>query len=153
MDSTRRWILMIGTAVLFGCSAREGDVARTVEKDSAVRDTVAKDSVVRGTVAYRERVALPDSATVEIRLLDISRQDVVAEVIAETTLMTGGKQVPIPFELPYDATRIHPRHSYAVRATIHAEGQMLFTTDTVHQVITGGHPVEVDLMLKHVPSH
>jgi len=140
MDSTRRWILLAISSLLIGCSGRQSEVSTKVDPDS----------VVRGTVAYRERMALPESAMVEIRLSDISRQDVAADVIAEITFLTEGKQVPIQFELPYDASQIHPAHTYAVRATIHAGGEMLFTTDTVQQVITGGHPVEVELMLKRV---
>jgi uncharacterized lipoprotein YbaY len=59
---------------------------------------------------------------------------------------------PIPFELAYPASAIHPAHTYAVRATIHSGGKILATTDTVREVITGGHPVEVDLELKRVAS-
>ena len=142
MDSIRRWLFALGiSGLLFGCSAREADVARTEQQDS----------VVRGTVTYYD-MSLPDDAMVEIRLYDTSRQDVAADVIAETTFVIGDKQTPIPFELAYPANSIHPAHTYAVRATIHSRGMILLTTDTVRQVITGGHPVDVDLELKPVTS-
>ena len=145
MLSTRHWILIVMLGIpgsLIGCSVRESDVPRTPDPDSEVR----------GTVSYRERMALPEDATVEIRLIDASRQDIASDVIAETTIQTAGKQVPITLVLPYDASRIHPAHTYAIRATISSGGEMLFTTETVQEVITGGHPVEVELWLKRVAS-
>ena len=100
-----------------------------------------------GTVAYRERIALPADAVIQVQLSDVSRQDAPASVIAETTFTAAGRQVPFPFELRYRPDRIEPNHSYAVRATIRGEGRLLFTTDVVHHVITRGNPDEVSLML------
>jgi uncharacterized lipoprotein YbaY len=58
----------------------------------------AGEAVLSGTVAYRERIALPSGAVVDIKLLDVSRMDVAAEVMAETAIRPE-HQVPIPFEL------------------------------------------------------
>ena len=79
--------------------------------------------MVTGTVAYRERMALPPDAVVEVRLSDVSRQDVAAPVIAETTILPEGRQVPIPFELRYDPGKIEPNRVYALRATIRSAGR------------------------------
>ena len=46
---------------------------------------------IPGTVNYRERVALPPDAVVEVQLFDVSRQDVSLTVITETTLPTHGR--------------------------------------------------------------
>jgi putative lipoprotein len=112
----------------------------------------AKTGVVAGTVAYRERMALPPDAVVQVQLSDVSLQDVPAQVVAETTLSPAGRQVPLPFELRYDPAKIEPRRRYAVRATIRSEGRLLFTTDTQVPVFTEGHPGKVDLMLVRVRS-
>jgi putative lipoprotein len=80
----------------------------------------------------------------------VSRQDVAAPVIAETTVHPVGRQVPIPFELRYDPAKIEPNRTYAVRATISSAGKMMFTTTTVYPVITRGNPTEVNLMLQRV---
>ncbi len=112
--------------------------------------TANNAGVVRGSVAYRERLALPPDAIVEVRLYDVSRQDVAAPVIAETTILPEGRQVPLRFELRYDPSRIQPNHPYAVRATIRSGGRMIFTTDAVYQVITRGNPTEMDLWLVRV---
>nr|MBA3259287.1 YbaY family lipoprotein [Gemmatimonadales bacterium] len=44
----------------------------------------AEGERVTGTVAYRERMALPGDAVVQVQLSDVSLQDVAAPVIAET---------------------------------------------------------------------
>jgi putative lipoprotein len=109
-----------------------------------------QSEVLRGSLTYRERVALPPDAAVEVRLSDVSRQDAAAQVIAETTFATAGKQVPIPFELSYDASAIQPNHTYAVRSTIRSGGRLIFTTDQAYHVITRGNPRQVDLSLMRV---
>ncbi|HEY7556336.1 MAG TPA: YbaY family lipoprotein [Candidatus Binatia bacterium] len=76
--------------VLAGCAAPG---IRSAQTD-------AKEAMVTGTVTYRERIALSADAVVEVRLSDVSRQDVAAPVVAETTVRPAGRQVPIPFELP-----------------------------------------------------
>lgn len=105
-------------------------------------------SIISGTVTYRERMALPPDAVVEVRLHDVSRQDAEAPLLAETVVRPEGRQVPLPFELRYDPARITPRGAYAVRATIRSGGRTLFTTDAVHRVITEGNPTKVDLLLR-----
>jgi putative lipoprotein len=103
--------------------------------------------VLRGTVSYRERVALPPDAVVEVRLSDVSRQDVAATLIAEIRIPSEGRQVPLRFELRYDPSEIQANRVYAVRAEIVSGGKMLFTTDTAHRVITQGNPTVLDLSL------
>ncbi|MEP7177239.1 MAG: YbaY family lipoprotein [Gemmatimonadales bacterium] len=103
--------------------------------------------MVSGTVAYRERIALPPDAIVTVTLVDISRQDVAARVIAETTIRPDGRQVPLPFELSYDPKKIESNRTYALRATIRSGGQLMFTTDAVQRVITQDSPTRVDLRL------
>jgi putative lipoprotein len=80
----------------------------------------------------------------------VSRQDVAAPVIAETTVLPEGRQVPIPFELRYDPGKIDAKRTYALRATIRSAGRMMFTTTTAYRVITQGNPTQVNLMLERV---
>ena len=112
----------------------------------------ASTATVSGTVSYRERIALPNGATITVRLLDISRQDVPAAVLAEQVITTNGQQVPIEFALTYDPAQIDPRGTYSVRAEISANGQRLFTTTAAYLVITQGRPTIVDLVLQRVNS-
>jgi putative lipoprotein len=80
--------------LLAGCAASGTRSTQTDAKEAM--------AMVTGTVAYRERMALPTDAVVEVRLSHVSRQDVAAPVVAETTVRPAGRQVPIPFELRYD---------------------------------------------------
>jgi hypothetical protein len=101
-------------------------------------------------VAYRERIALPPDAVVGVTLSDVSVQDVAAPIVAQTTVVPAGREVPLPFELRYDPKKIQPTRLYAVRATIHSGGRLIFTTDSVRRVITHGNPTHVDLRLVRV---
>lgn len=107
---------------------------------------------VSGKVTYLERMALPPDAVVTVTLADVSRMDAPAQVVAQTTIRAEGIQVPIPFEIAYDPAAIDEASTYAVRAQIHLEDRLLFTSDTAHHVITRGHPDEVDLILVRASS-
>lgn len=99
------------------------------------------DGRLTGTVWYRERIALPDDARIDVRLEDVSIADAPATVIAEQTIDTRGAQVPIPFELRYDPARIDPRGRYGVRASIRTgDGALLFASTEHHGVLGDGAP-------------
>lgn len=106
-----------------------------------------QDNVVSGTVTYRTRMALPPTAVLTVSLLDVSRADAAADVIARQQINTAGKQVPFDFSFAYDRTRIQERNRYAVRAEIRDGGRLLFTTDSNYPVITQGNPRNVDLIV------
>lgn len=112
-----------------------------------VGGTEESDNVVSGTVTYRQRVALPSTATLTVRLVDVSRADAASITIADQRIETAGKQVPFTFEIPYDRTKIQSNNRYAIQAEIRDGGRLLFVTDTSHQVITQGNPRSVDITL------
>ncbi len=107
-------------------------------------------TAVTGTISYRERMALPPDAVVDVRLIDATRQDATARIVAQKSIDTDGRQVPIPFELAYDASDIDADHQYVLRAGIRSGDQLLFSTTEAHPVITGGSPTRVELMLRRV---
>lgn len=107
---------------------------------------------VTGTATYRERVALPPAAIMTVRLVDVSLADAPSPVLAEQTIPTAGRQVPLPFALAYDPAAIQPAHSYAVQVRIELDGQLLWITDTRHAVITQGNPGHVDAVLRRVAA-
>lgn len=95
----------------------------------------AQPVTITGAAAYRQRIALPPDATVIVTLEDVSRADALAEKLAEERIATQGAQVPIPFALTVDRAALDPRHTYAVRVRIlDADGNLMWTTDSVHQV-------------------
>ena len=48
---------------------------------------------VSGTVAYRERIALPPNAAIEVKLQDVSLQDAPAKTVAETVFAAEENRV------------------------------------------------------------
>ena len=90
---------------------------------------------VTGSIAYRERIALPPTAQIEVRLDDVSRADAPATNMATQSFASEGRQVPFAFTLTVDRADIDPRHSYAVSARItDADGKLMFITDTRNSV-------------------
>jgi putative lipoprotein len=106
-------------------------------------------ATVRGEATYRERIAVPPGAQLEVLLLDVSRADAPSQTIGGVTL-TDIAQPPYPFEIAYRSDQIVSSHQYVVRAQLTHEGRLLFTTDQAYPVITRGHPTEVQLVLKRV---
>jgi putative lipoprotein len=137
----------LAAALCLGLSACGGGVDDG--KEEAASSALA---TLSGTVVYRERMALPINAVITVRLQDVSLQDVPAVLLAEETLSAQGRSVPIPWSLDYDPNRIQERLSYAVRAEIRSpEGELLWTTDTVHPVLTRGAPSDdVEILVRRV---
>lgn len=108
------------------------------------------DSRVTGSVTYRERIALPPTAAVTVRLVDVSLADAPSVLIAEQVIRTEGRQVPFEFALAYDASRILPSHTYAVQVRIEDGGKLLFISDTMNPVITRDAPTRVDIVVRRV---
>ncbi len=121
-----------------------GPIAGTYAHDNGA------SALVTGNVTYRERIALPPTAIVQVTLQDISRQDAPATLLAREIIVTGGRQVPIAFTLAYDADVIDSRSTYAVAARITDQGKLLFINDTVHPVITREAPLQVEVLVKPV---
>ncbi len=103
---------------------------------------------LRGRVSYRERIALPPQAILEVRLLDVSLADAPAKTIAVTRVRTRHR-MPIPYRLRYDEDRIRRNRSYALQARITVDGKLWFITTTRHSVFTGK-PNVTDIVVERV---
>jgi putative lipoprotein len=106
---------------------------------------------LNGTVTYRQRVALTPQARVQVELRDVSASDAGAPPppIAKQIIETPG-QVPIPFSLEYDPTKILGGRDYAVSARIVDRGQLQFVTDTPVPVLTGGAQGPIEILVEPV---
>jgi putative lipoprotein len=105
---------------------------------------------VTGSITYRERMALPPSAVITVKLVDVSRADAPAELIAEQVIATAGRQVPFAFALEYDESRIQPSRTYAVQVRIENSGKLLFISDTMNRVITRDAPSHLDIIVRRI---
>ena len=99
-----------------------------------------------GNVFYLERIALSPEAIITVELQDVSAG--TTNVIATRDINAEGRQVPIPFELPYDPTAIDPAGTYLLSARISENGQTVFSSPTGVPVLTNGAPTSnVELMV------
>jgi putative lipoprotein len=105
---------------------------------------------VSGTVSYLSRMGLPASAIIEVQLQDVSLADAPAKLVAKEEMALGERQVPVPFELKFDAGKIEPQHMYSVRASILVNGQLRFASDKAYPVLTRGNPAHVEVIVKLV---
>jgi len=71
----------------------------------AALSATAQQTLLTGTISYRERMALPPTAVVEVRLEDVSRVEVAPPVIARYRLADPGS-VPIRFNLDVDTSTL-----------------------------------------------
>jgi uncharacterized lipoprotein YbaY len=140
----------LGIVLVGRAAAQNGPVPAPVQVPAAPAGPSAAGARITGTVTYRERIALPPNAVVEVSLQDVSRAGAPAIVLGEQTITTGGRQVPIPFEIAYDPAAIDQRLTYSVRARISVDGQLMFTSTTATLVITRGKPTEVEIVVQRV---
>ncbi|MBW4553543.1 MAG: YbaY family lipoprotein [Aphanocapsa sp. GSE-SYN-MK-11-07L] len=107
-----------------------------------------QSAVISGTVSYRQRIALPENATVEVRLRNVSRTD--TPPLAEQVINTNGAQVPFPFQLIYNPQQIKPDQIYAVEARILINGQPGWASSDRYAVITQGAPKTAEIIVNPV---
>ena len=105
-------------------------------------------ATIEGTVFYRERIALPPNAVVEIQLEDVSRADAMATVMATLTL-NSEKGPPYAFSIAYNPAQIDARMTYALRASIRVDDKLMFTTMDYTNPFSGN-PVSV--LVQRVPE-
>ena len=130
-----------------GCRPSSQDAAQgglvDTTASAAGADTVAPlpgTALLHGTVTYRPRIALPEDAEVEVLLQDVPKADAPAVEVASTKFPTGGRQVPFPFALAYEAAKVDAARAYALRARITHAGEILWTSDAPVPVLTRGAP-------------
>lgn len=114
----------------------------------AANEALAARRVLRGTVFYRERMALPPGAVVEVKLVDVSLADAPSRTLAETRIRARAGS-PIPYVLRYDTAQLRRGHTYALQARITAAGRLLFINTARHTVFDGG-PDRTDIRVERV---
>ena len=107
-------------------------------------------ATVNGRAIYPQSGVLLSNSVLQVQLLDVSRQDARAELIAETLIPLEGRRPPIEFRLAYPREAIKPAHVYSVRATINAGDRLLFTTSESYRVLTRDAPDDVTVRLHSV---
>lgn len=124
-------------------AAPEEAASQEMALEQAADQQAATGPAVTGTVTYRERIALPPDAVITVQLQDVSLADAPAVVMGEQVIPAEGRQVPIPFAVPYDPAQIQPGRSYSLAARIEdGGGKLQFISDTRVPVLSDGAPAE-----------
>ena len=89
--------------------------------------------MLTGTVNYRARIALPPSAVMTVRFLDITQKEAPAIVLGEKSVSNPGNS-PIAFSLAYPFGGISPNRNYVIDARIEVDGRLRFYTMEQHVV-------------------
>ena len=111
----------------------------------AASTAMAETAELELSVTYRERIALPPGAQLEVQLIEAARADAPSTRIASQRFaMTG---VPMTVILPYDTQVIDPRGRYAVVADIWDGDKRLFRTTSRYSVLDGGDAATVEMVL------
>ncbi len=130
-------------------AAAPGSMAKATASGADAAAGIQRMVDLTGRVTYRTRQALPAGATIDVRLLDVSRMDVPAQELGRIVIVTKGEQAPVPFAIRYDANAIDARRRYSVQATITIEGRVAFRTTTAHLVLTnGGSGTDVEVVVE-----
>ncbi len=107
------------------------------------------EGILRGTVNYRQRIILPNDASIRVKLIDaLSAISGTGDAIAEYNFLSNGRQLPIPFELRFDRNRIISNRTYVVEAEIYTGGILAYKNEKQNSVLTQGNPsTNVEIML------
>lgn len=143
-------IILVASSFVFGQTIAQP--ATPMSMTSASGQSGAEQPSITGTISYRERVALPSDAAIDVKLLDVATPGAVPKTIAENIFSPGGQQVPIPFQLPYNPADINPEHAYQLAANISVNGKPMFASTIAYPVITQGAPSQVVVILQPAPA-
>ncbi|QYJ77779.1 YbaY family lipoprotein [Shewanella acanthi] len=121
-------ILTLAT-VVSGCSASNSSTNKELKMTSSLSDSVIE---IKGEALYRERILLPNEANLIVQLLDVSRMDVPATVLAEQ--VNSGAKSPTPFSFKIERDRLVAGHTYAVGARIMLKDKLLFINTQAYHI-------------------
>ena len=124
-----RIVLICAAALLCGCPENESSPPMTE---------------ITGTVTYNEGTPPPPGAALEIVFEDLSRTP--AEELMRTVQRVATRP-PYTISIWFDRSRIVASHRYNIRASITANGAMLFQSDA-NPVLGPGNVLRTDIVLR-----
>lgn len=148
---SRKRVFAVVLPLLLAACATPQPPAKPPAVGSGAAAPSAERARVTGTVSYRQRVALPDDAVLELSLHETPRGDAPVQRLANVRIVRPG-QVPIRFSIDYDPALVQPQLTYAVRARILWGGRQRFVSNRVYNVITRGAPTHIEMILDMVPG-
>ena len=104
---------------------------------------------IGGTVIYITNAKLPDTAAIELRLVELDREGRGVREVASANFPKP-VSMPLEFWLPYQPGLISQREAYGVEAKIVFGGQILFASPRPIPVLTRGNPKQVEIVVAPV---
>lgn len=84
----------------------------------------AADVTFSGSAFYRERIALPQDAALQVELIDLAKP----EAVLGATTVALARQVPIAFGLAVDSSKLSTGQAYAMQARIEVGDSLWFSS-------------------------
>lgn len=110
--------IIVGAALCIGVTAiAVPNALINSSAPSVPSGSLADETAIKGEVFYLQRSALPPHATLFVQLVDVTKGNGPAKIMAETVLQPQ-TQVPITFSLPIKAEMFKLDHLYALQARI-----------------------------------
>ncbi len=108
-------------------------------------------TTISGTVTIREKIALPESATVTVSLSRYGANG-GQTMVSEIKLVLNGRQLPVAFVLPYQLGKTEKGETFGVTARILDGGKVLFETDRAAMVIANNKSRAELTLVKPAPT-
>lgn len=141
--------------ILFFLAGCEGNLTKPNEKMlHSKRDhgTQKVDSgKIDGMVSIVKNTRLPESAVLTITLADTSMMDLPALILSQKYYTALNNRQSIPFELTYLKNEVRPDAKITISASVSADGQLLYLSNTAIEVINNGIDKNVDVLV--VPAN
>jgi putative lipoprotein len=117
----------------------------STSEESEAPATAEGETVVVGSLTYRQKIALPQTATATISVYGPGPQDIVAEPLEQESFALNGRQVPVPFQVTIrDSGAVD---AYTLRAQIRsANGELIWSTDEVLRFAADGADEDLGLV-------
>ncbi|HRO11906.1 YbaY family lipoprotein [Amaricoccus sp.] len=113
---------------------------------AGAQQAFARPGHLTGTASYREDIALPPGAILEVVLEDVSLADAPASELGRATIAEPGSP-PFAFDIAFDPASVRPERRYAVRAQVSVGRRLVFVSDTLNQVLTQGAPDQAEIWM------
>lgn len=119
-------VLLGATMIVTGCATPN---VTTNTNGNANMDANVE---IKGEAMYRERIALPADAKLIVQILDVSKMDAPAIVMAEH--VNKGAKTPTPFSFTMGRDKFEAGHTYAVSARIMFGDKLLFISTQSYRI-------------------
>lgn len=106
-------------------------------KETATKAAVSEKMTVSGGVAYRASFPVEPGAVARVSFYDTTLADFGAAPIVDQPVTLAGGDAATPFTFSVETSALKADRVYAVEAKLYdANGDLLLTTDKVHEVPT-----------------